>query len=62
MKIVHVTSYFKEDVAYQENYLTVGQVELGHEVSVVTSNVEYCFNINKDNRTHPLGVTEYKGV
>lgn len=59
---MHVTSYFKEDVAYQENYLTVGQVELGHEVAVVTSNVEYCFNINKDNRTHPLGVTDYKGV
>lgn len=62
MKIVHVTSYFKENMAYHENYLTVGHKELGNEVSLITSNVEYEFNVNKENRVHEYGVSDYKGV
>lgn len=62
MKIVHVLSYFKPDVAYQENYLTIGQQEIGNDVYVITSAYEPNFTINKNNRMHKLGEHDYKGV
>ena len=48
MKILHLTGYFNEKVAYQENMLTLGQHELGHEVYVLTSNllIEIPNNVN----------------
>lgn len=62
MKIALVTSYFKEDVAYQENYLSVGLVELGHDVTIVTSNLEYDFVLNRKSRQKPIGISDYHGV
>ena len=62
MRIVHVTSYFSEKVAYQENLITAGQHELGHEVHIVTSPMEFEFQFNKDNRKHECGISNYKGV
>ncbi|OAA26748.1 hypothetical protein AT15_06270 [Kosmotoga arenicorallina S304] len=62
MRIVHILSYFKPDLAYQENYLTVGQRELGHEVFIITSKFEPYFQINKGKRTHELGEFDYRGV
>ena len=37
MKIVHVINYFQPKLGYQSYYLAKKQKELGHEVSVVTS-------------------------
>ena len=62
MRIVHILAYFKEDVAYQENYLTVGQKELGNEVYVVTSQLEPDFGVNSESRVHALGTYDYHGV
>jgi|GEM_PF-4383710 len=62
MVIVHILAYFKENVAYQENYLTRGEAELGHEVHIITSKWEYDFGVNSSAREHPLGDSEYNGV
>lgn len=62
MRIIHLNGYFKEDLAYQENFLTVGQLELGHEVILISSRYEPELKINKLNRRLPAGETNYKGV
>jgi glycosyltransferase involved in cell wall biosynthesis len=41
VRIVHVTNYFQPEMGYQEHYLAKHQVELGHEVHVITSNRAY---------------------
>lgn len=37
MKIVHVINYFQHKLGYQEYFLAREQVELGHDVTIVTS-------------------------
>jgi glycosyltransferase involved in cell wall biosynthesis len=41
MKIVHIIAYFTHFWKYQENYLASEQVKQGHEVHVITSNLNY---------------------
>lgn len=62
MRIAHITGYFNEKVAYQENMLTKGQVELGHEVYVLTSNLLIELPGQKDSRLMPVGEFDYEGV
>lgn len=62
MKILHITDYFNENVAYQENLLTVGQKELGHEVSVLTSNLLIEIPSTKGARKTKTGFFFDKGV
>jgi glycosyltransferase involved in cell wall biosynthesis len=62
MKILHINGYFKEDVVYQENLLTLGQKELGHEVILLTSCYEPEMKVNFGNRRHKPGVSNYKGI
>ena len=62
MKIVHVTSYFIKDMAYQENLLPRGQVELGHDVVVLTGSINPDFGFNTDSREMPRGVFYDNGV
>jgi 1,2-diacylglycerol 3-alpha-glucosyltransferase len=62
MRILHLNGYFKEDLAYQENFLTIGQLELGHEVILISSRYEPELKINKLNRKRPAGETIYKGI
>ncbi len=62
MKIAHITDYFNENLVYQENLLTVGQKELGHEVVVITSNLLIEIPITKGNRKTKVGSFLFKGV
>jgi glycosyltransferase involved in cell wall biosynthesis len=62
MKIIHVNGYFKEDIVYQENLLTVGQYKLGHEVYLITSCYEPEMKINYGNRRKKSGEYDYNGV
>lgn len=62
MKIVHLNGYFKEDLGYQENLLTVGQQLLGHQVYLLTSRFEPELESNKFSRIHSHGITYYKDV
>lgn len=62
MRIVHVTGYFVENMAYQENLLPVGQVELGHEVYILTGKNEPDFGFNTTSRYRKEEVFLYKGV
>jgi len=62
MKILHINGYFKEDVVYQENLLTIGQKELGHEIILLTSRYELDMKINNGKRKHPAGETSYNGI
>jgi len=62
MKIIHVISYFVPNAGYQENLLTLGQSELGHEVYVLTSHLEPEFDINKNNRSHDYGWYQYENI
>lgn len=62
MKIVHVTSYFMQDMAYQENLLPRGQVELGHDVVILTGSINPNFGFNTDSRAMPRGVFYDHGV
>ena len=39
MKIVHVIDFFQPQAGYQETYLAIEQAKLGHDVSVVTSDL-----------------------
>lgn len=62
MNIVHFNGYFKEDLAYQENFLTVGQSELGNNVTLLTSRYETDVKVNAKTRKHPVGEFPYKGI
>jgi glycosyltransferase involved in cell wall biosynthesis len=62
MKIVHVTSYFIKDMAYQENLLPRGQVELGHDVVILTGSINPDFGFNTDSREMPRGTSYEHGV
>ena len=62
MNIVHFNGYFKEDLAYQENFLTVGQAELGNNVTLLTSRYETDVKVNTKTRKHPPGEFPYKGI
>lgn len=62
MTIIHVNGYFKEDVIYQENLLTKGQLELGHNVILITSRYEPEMKINIGNRKKPAGEINYGGL
>lgn len=56
MKIVHIHQYYNDGMGYQENILPQYQVELGHEVILITSNLSNGFN--NENRVKSIG--EYK--
>ena len=43
MKIVHLIAYFHPYLKYQENHLVEEQVKEGHEVHVITSNINFNF-------------------
>lgn len=62
MKIVHFNGYFNEDLAYQENFLTLGQSELGHDVTLLTSRYEMDVKVNSKTRKRPAGESIYKGI
>ena len=62
MKIVHVTGYFAEGYAYQENLLPLGQYELGHDVHIFTSKNEPDFGFNSRTRKKPVGTFDCNGV
>jgi 1,2-diacylglycerol 3-alpha-glucosyltransferase len=62
MKIVHLNGYFKDDVIYQENLLTIGQKELGHEVILLTSRYEYDMVVNSSTRKLPSGEYIFNGI
>lgn len=62
LKIVHIQGYWGDNVAYQENYLTRGQLKLGHDVYVITSKYEYSMKFNKANRINKCGEYDYHGV
>jgi 1,2-diacylglycerol 3-alpha-glucosyltransferase len=62
MKIVHVTGYFAEGYAYQENLLPLGQYELGHDVYIFTSKNEPDFGFNSSVREKPVGTFDCNGV
>src|SRR5699024_8925176 len=53
MKIVHIEDYFKPTMGYQINILPAYQVEQGHEVIIVTGNMDLPDNeyqTNKENK------------
>ena len=62
LKIIHIQGYWGDNVAYQENYLTQGQLKLGHDVYVITSRYEPGMKFNKNSRKKLCGDYEYKGV
>jgi 1,2-diacylglycerol 3-alpha-glucosyltransferase len=62
MRLVHVTGYYAVGMAYQENLLPLGQVELGHDVTVITGRLEPDFGFNKINRKKRKGLHIDKGV
>lgn len=62
MRIVHITGYFAVNMAYQENLLPMGQVELGHEVYILTGTHEPDFGFNRTAREQPFGCFDYHGV
>jgi glycosyltransferase involved in cell wall biosynthesis len=62
MKIVHLTDYFNENVVYQENLLTIGQQELGHQVVVITSNLLIEIPVTKGQRKTKVGSFIFRGV
>ncbi|MBM4229457.1 MAG: glycosyltransferase family 4 protein [Gammaproteobacteria bacterium] len=62
MKIAHVTGYFVEKMAYQENLLPLGQFLLGHEVIIITGIKDPDFGFNRDTRVHPVGRFASGGV
>lgn len=62
MRIVHVTGYFVEGMAYQENLLPLGQAELGHEVIVLTGHCEPDFGFNTKTRWKKVGTFNSRGV
>jgi len=71
MRIAQVTSYFQPEFGYEEYYLSRKLSELGHEVSVVTSDRIFPFkNVkklleeigsDKTNRYRGVGITELDG-
>lgn len=62
MKILHITGYYNEDLAYQENMLTRGQHELGNEVLVLTSNLLYDIPSLEGSRLKNIGETILDGI
>jgi hypothetical protein len=62
MKIVHITDYFNENVVYQENLLTLGQKELGHQVVVITSDLLIEIPVTKGARKTIKGSSFFKGI
>ena len=62
MKILHITGYYNEDLAYQENMLTRGQHELGNEVLVLTSNILYDIPSLEGSRLKNIGETILDGI
>ena len=43
MKILHLISYFNDQLNYQENFLTKYQAQQGHTVQILTSDRYYPF-------------------
>jgi hypothetical protein len=62
LKIVHVQGYWGDNLAYQENYLTQGQLKLGHDVYVITSKYEIEMKSNKGNRIMKCGESVNNGI
>jgi glycosyltransferase involved in cell wall biosynthesis len=63
MKIVHVLHPFVPGLGYQENYLPAKQRELGHDVTVLTSDrfpAKFRDHVGADR--FPLGTTVHDGV
>lgn len=56
MKIVHVIGYFQPEFGYKEFYLARNQVQLGHDVSVITSDRMYPF-LNVPDLTKKMNVS-----
>jgi glycosyltransferase involved in cell wall biosynthesis len=50
------------DAGYQENYLVIGQKEIGNIVYIITSKYEWNFQINMNNREYNYGTYDYYGV
>jgi len=59
MKIVHVTPYLVEEMAYQENLLPEGQALLGHDVTIITGVNQPDFGFNRFSRTYEAGSVTY---
>jgi len=53
VKIVHITQFFQPVIGYQETFLAKRQMELGHDVTVVTSD-RYILYPNYDSIYRPL--------
>ena len=62
MKILHITGYFNEKVAYQENMITKGQNELGHSVYVLTSDLLIGIPSNENKRVVSTGTFDHNGI
>jgi glycosyltransferase involved in cell wall biosynthesis len=62
MRIVHVTGYFAEEMAYQENLLPAGQAHLGHDVYVIAGRKVPDFGFNSASRLLEAGSFECHGV
>tara|TARA_R110002167_G_scaffold3623_4_gene17662 strand:+ start:24868 stop:26010 length:1143 start_codon:yes stop_codon:yes gene_type:complete len=62
MRVVHVTGYYSEKMAYQENLLPLGQYELGHDVVIITGRYEPDFGFNSLTRKRPKGWFVDRGV
>jgi len=58
--ITHVTGYFVEGMAYQENLLPAGQGELGHNVFVITGDIDPDYGFNSESRIHCACETHYQ--
>lgn len=62
MKIAHVTPVFVPGMGYQENYLPWKQMELGHDVSIITSTASR-FQIYQNDKNIPdSGVYDKDGI
>lgn len=53
MRIVHIHQYYNDGLGYQENILPRYQAKLGHEVTLITSNLSNGFN--NDERIKEIG-------
>jgi len=44
MRIIHLIDYFQPKLGYQETYLALAHLRLGHHVTVITSDRHYPFS------------------
>ena len=50
MKIVHVQQSYEDGMGYQENILPAYQAKLGHEVTLITSDLSPYYGFQSSNR------------